>query len=823
MRRIRLSPFSSRCGSRSAAHAGIARPDGIATGEAELRDGDYFGTVLNRTARIMAAGHGGQILLDGATAELLTGVALVDLGPRRLRDIAKMVNLFQVQAPDLRVDFPPLKTVDSTPGNLRVPATSFHGREDEIAELQTALKAHRLVTLTGPGGVGKTRLALETSGRLVHDFPDGVFLIELASVTDPSAVPDAVAAVLGITQRPGMDVTNSVATALQDRMRLLVFDNCEHILDAAADIVEAILARSATVAVLATSREGLRIDEELLWPVPSLDFRAGSQSAAAQLFVERAGVVARGISPVDDGDAVVEICRRLDGIPLAIELAASRLMSMTVTEVRDRLDDRFRLLVGARRGLERHQTLHHAVQWSYDLLDNSEKDLLKKCSVFVGGFDLAAAAAVADSTDEYATLDLLDALVRKSLVTADRSTGRTRYSMLETIRQFAEEQLIASGHAEAVRAAHARYFAAREDDIFALWDGPRQREAYEWLAVEMANLRAAFRWAVDHGDLDVAATIAHYAGFVGFWSERHEPIRWSEELIEPARSVQHRRLAQLYATAVLCWTAGRIDDAVEYAAAGQEAFMSGKFDDIRREGEASLGSPYSVIGQIDRWVDWCRPVVARRPDVYLHTRCIFVLALTMAGAFDEAAAESKDLLAAADATDNPNAAAWVMFAYGTANRTAAPATAYDAFRRGMRITQDSGNLQTQSSIASMLTLLAANYGEPADALNYSTMSIRYYYESGNVYLVVNTLAALSTLLDRLGQYEAAATIGGFADTDFNRSGFPEFIRAVAHLRGVLGDETYESLARTGEHMTTAAIVGYALDQIDRARAELQQT
>ncbi len=246
---------------------------GIATGEAELRDGDYFGTVLNRTARVMTAGHGGQILLDGATAGLLSGVALVDLGPRRLRDIAKMVNLFQVQAPDLRVDFPPLKTVDSTPGNLRVPATSFHGREDEIAELQTALKAHRLVTLTGPGGVGKTRLALETSGRLVHDFPDGVFLIELASVTDPSAVPDAVAAVLGITQRPGMDVTNSVATALQDRLRLLVFDNCEHILDAAADIVEAILARSATVAVLATSREGLRIDEERLWPVPSLDFR----------------------------------------------------------------------------------------------------------------------------------------------------------------------------------------------------------------------------------------------------------------------------------------------------------------------------------------------------------------------------------------------------------------------------------------------------------------------------------------------------------------------------------------------------------------------
>jgi predicted ATPase/class 3 adenylate cyclase len=802
-----------------AAQQGLRLPVrmGIATGEAELRGGDYFGAVLNRAARIMSAGHGGQILADAVTAGLLSGADLMALGPRQLRDIARPVELFQILASGLRSDFPPVKTLDSTPGNLRIPSTGFFGRAAEIAELQTALKAHRLVTLTGPGGVGKTRLALEVAARLAHDFPDGVFVIELAAVTDPAAVPDAVAAVLGVTQQPGMSMRETLASALQERSRLLVFDNCEHVINAAADLVETILVRSATVTVLATSREGLRIDEELLWTVQSLDVDNGPDSAAAQLFVERAGTVARGFSPAGEDDAVVEICRRLDGIPLALELAASRLVSMTVTEIRDRLDSRFRLLVGSRRGLERHQTLHHAVQWSYDLLDDSEKALLARCSVFAGGFDLTAALAVADCDDEFAVLDLLDALVRKSLVVADKSTGHSRYSMLETIRQFAEERLVASGDAQAVRTAHARHFAAREDDILTLWDSPRQGAAYNWVKVEMANLRAAVRWAADHGDLDTATTIAHYAGFVGFWSERHEPIRWSEELIEPARAVQHRRLAQLYALATLCFTAGRIDDAVEYAAAGQQVVMSERFDEVRGETEAALGTPYAAIGQVDRWVDWCRIVIARHREPHLHTRSIFVLALKMAGADDEAVANSQGLLTASAATDNPNLAAWALFAYGTANRDIAPAAAYQAFRRGLRIAQDSGSLQTESSIASMLIALASNHGEPADALNYSTMSIQYYYDSGNFYLVKNTLAALTALFDRLGHLEAAATISGFADMYFTRSSFPEFAAAIAHLRGVLGDDSYESLARRGENMTNAAVVAYALEQIDRAR------
>jgi predicted ATPase len=572
---------------------------GIATGEAESTGADYFGPVLNRAARVMAAGHGGQILLDGATAGLLSGVDVVDLGPRRLRDIARPVEMFQVRADGLRTEFPPLKTVDPTPGNLRPATTSFVGREADVAEVQAALKAHRLVTLTGVGGVGKTRLAFEVASRAENDYADGVWVIELAPVGDPGAVPEVVGATMGITQQPGLSMAESIARALEGRSRLLVFDNCEHMLDAAADMIEAIFAHSSTVAVLATSREGLRLIDEQLWPVPSLDVRTGADSAAATLFIDRAQAVSPDVSLAapDEASVVVEICHRLDGIPLAIELAASRMMSMTVTEVRDRLDDRFRLLVGSRRGLERHQTLRHAVQWSHDLLGDAEKTLLARCSVFAGGFDLAGAAAVAASADELATLDMLDSLVRKSLVVADRTSGRTRFAMLETIRQFAEEQLVASGEADMVRDAHARYFARLETEVMTLWDSPRQRDSFDWFTVELPNLRAAFRWAADRHDLDTAAAIAVFAIFLGYFVEQWEPIAWVEELIPQAEAVQHPRLAQLYTSASYCAALGRVDDFVTYAAAAKAAIQGGHFDDVSDELSCAIGAGYNTTGQ----------------------------------------------------------------------------------------------------------------------------------------------------------------------------------------------------------------------------------
>jgi predicted ATPase/class 3 adenylate cyclase len=614
---------------------------GIATGEAELRDADYFGTVLNRAARVMAAGHGGQVLLADSTAGLLSGVDLLNLGPRRLRDLPNPITVFQLRAPGLRTDFPPLRTLDSAPGNLQPAVTNLIGRDTELAEVEAAVRAHRVVTLTGMGGVGKTRLALEVATCLTDEFPDGVWVFELAAVSDPAAVPDAVAAVLGITQQPGKNMSESVAAALEGRMRLLVFDNCEHVLDAAADLVEAIRRQSETVRVLATSREGLRLADEQQWPVPSLDL-----AAAVDLFVERAHSVAPRVS-ISQTDAVVEICTRLDGIPLAIELAASRMASMTATDVRDRLDHRFKLLVGSRRDLERHHTLRHAVQWSYELLDEKEKALLERCSVFAGGFDLQSACAVggfADS-DDYAVLDLLDALVRKSLLVVDRSADRTRYSMLETIRQFADERLATRGEANDARPAHARYFAAREDDIMALWDSPRQREAHDWFTTELANLRTAFRWAADHNDLDTAATIATYSAFLGLFVENFEPVTWAEELIELAWADEHPRLAFLYAIAALCYFAGRIEEGVRYIDASQMAMRSGS-GKVPYGILAYLGGAYLAIGQPDRWVDLCRTQLGHGRETDPLTRASLVLALTVAGSPDEATAAATGLIEA---------------------------------------------------------------------------------------------------------------------------------------------------------------------------------
>jgi predicted ATPase len=795
---------------------------GIATGEAELREGDYFGAVLNRAARVMAAGHGGQILLADSTAVLISGVDLVDLGPRRLRDLPAPVGVFQVRAPGLRMDFPPLRALDVSPGNLRPAPTSFIGRESELDGVQAAVKAHRLVTLTGVGGVGKTRLAVEVAARLADEFPDGVWFFELAAVTDPAAIPDAVAAVLGITQQPGKTVSESVAAALEGRLRLLVFDNCEHVVDSVADLVEAILAASASVTILATSREGVGVSEEQLWRVPSLDVTSGTESAAVNLFLDRAHSVVSDFSLAQPGeaDAVVEICRRLDGIPLAIELAASRMAAMTASEVRDRLDQRFRLLVGSRRGLARHQTLRHAVAWSYDHLDDAEKTLLERCSVFSGGFDLQSACALMGSDDDFATLDLLDALVRKSLLVADRSSGRTRFSMLETIRQFAEEQLVARGEASEIRAAHSRYFAGREADIMVLWDSPRQREAHDWLNLELANLRTAFRWATDQGDLDVAATIATYAGLLGFLAHNLEPMAWAEALIEPARAADHPRLAFLYAIASQCFTTGRIETAVGYSDAGQ-LVLDRTREALPYGSEGMLGAVYLVIGQPERLAECCRAHLARRRDTHVYIRAWLVAALSLAGSGGEAMDSADGLIEAADATGNPFFLTWALLAHGAALRHAEPVEALNALSRGLVIAQDSGNRTQASVLAHGVALLEAERGDTVSAFDHLTLAIRNFHNAGDTTTIRVPLAILAVLFDRLGRYEPAATVAGFALSPMAAAAFPEFTTAITHLREVLGEATYESLARKGETMTTAEMATYAYDQIDQARTELE--
>ncbi|MGB9306200.1 MAG: adenylate/guanylate cyclase domain-containing protein [Mycobacterium sp.] len=793
---------------------------GIATGEAELRGADYFGTALNRTARVMAAGHGGQILVAESAAVLLSGVDLLNLGSRRLRDLPTAVSVFQVRAPGLRTEFPPLRTLDPTPGNLRPAVTSLIGRESEVAEIRAALGAHRLLTLTGAGGVGKTRLALEVAGQLANEFPDGTWFFDLAAVSDPAAVADAVAAVLGIAQQAGRTMGDSVAAAQEGRLRLLVFDNCEHVRDAAADLAEAIVEQSPTAKILATSREGLGVREEQVWVVPSLDI----ESAAVHLFTERARNVASRftLDNADQTTAVVEICRRLDGIPLAIELAASRMASMTAIEVRDRLDQRFRLLV-SRRGLARHQTLHQAVAWSYEQLGDDEKALLDRCSVFCGGFDLQSICAVAgfEDCDDLAILDLLDALVRKSLLVADRSAERTRFSMLETLRQFAEERLIASGLAEEAAAAHARYFAGREADVLALWDSPRQRDAYDWFSTELANLRAAFRFAADRGELDIAAAIATYAPFLGTEVGTYEPLAWAEELIEPAQAVEHPRLAALYTMASRCFLVGRTEEAVRYSDRGR-AVIADAGHDVPFGAVEWLGASYVAIGRPDWLVDLCRVELRHGRDAHAIIASTLAIALAMAGSAEEAIAATPGLIEAAEAAHNPRSLCYALFAYGYVFLSTRPAAARDALRRGLEVARESGNRANEAHLAVALFRLEAEHGEALAALDYATSAIRNYHDSGNTNTVSIPLAILATFLDRRGRYEAAATIAGSARTELTESSYSAITKAMAHLRDVLGDATYESLARTGAAMSTAAMAAYAYQQIDEARAELER-
>ena len=392
--------------------------------------------------------------------------------------------------------------------------------------------------------------------------------------------------------------------------------------------------------------------------------------------------------------------------------------------------------------------------------------------------------------------------------------------MLETIRQFAEEQLVARGEAESTRRAHAQYFVVREADIMAVWDSPRTRDAYAWFAVELANLRTAFRWAADHVDLDVAATIAIHSSMLGIQSENYEPIAWAEELIEPARAAYHPRLPALYVFAAVCYMVGRVEEAIQYADAGRLAIESGEFDEVPYGHEGLLVGVYSLIGQPERAVEWCRAQLARDRDTHGITAGILALALRWAGRTDEAMTVANGLVGAAEATGTLWALSFALFCFGYVFSEAEPDRALGALRRGLVIAQECGSRYDIAVSVTALSRLESEYGDPLAALEYLTVAIRTYHDSGNVPSIRTVLAVLAAHFDRLGRYEPAATIAGFAISPVTIAGLPELSTAITHLRAVLGDQAYESLARTGELMTTAAMATYALDQIDRARTEL---
>lgn len=525
---------------------------GLHTGAAEYHGSDYRGYLtMARVQRVMSTAYGGQILLSNASAELIRGelpegAMLRDMQENRLKGLLNPERLWQVVVPDLPQDFPPLQTLNNIPNNLPIQVTSFVGREKEIAEVKQLLSTTRLITLTGSGGAGKTRLSLHVAAEVLDTFGNGVWFIELASLSDPALVPFTIASTLSLREEPGRPLIATLLDWLRDKELLLILDNCEHLVEACAQFADQVLHASQTARILASSREALGISGESIYRVPSLEapkpdekiqIEQFEQYAAVRLFIDRAKQSLSTFQVTDaNAPAVAQICYRLDGIPLAIELAAARVKALSMEKIAERLDDRFRLLTGgSRTALPRQQTLRSMIDWSHSLLSEPEQILFRRLSVFAGGWTLEAAEEVCSSAglEQADILDLSAHLVDKSLVVKDEEATGLRFHMLETIRQYAVEKLETSGEAEVFRQRHAAYFSNLAKKVEAQHVGPDLAQWMDRLERERGNVRKGLRWSAVH---DRKGTFLQFAGNTWrYWTVRGpvaEGRAWLDQALE---------------------------------------------------------------------------------------------------------------------------------------------------------------------------------------------------------------------------------------------------------------------------------------------------
>jgi predicted ATPase/class 3 adenylate cyclase len=489
------------------------------SGEAELRQADYFGPTLNRTARLLATGHGGQVLLSMVTQEIVREQlprewSMQDLGERRLKDLSRPERIFQLGVPGLPNNFPPLRSLEMTPNNLPAQVTSFIGRTRELAEAKQLLGTTRLLTFTGSGGTGKTRLSLQTAAEVLDQFPHGVWLIELATVSDPALVPETIANALDVREEHGRSLLDTLLNALRARQLLLLLDNCEHLVAACAQTAASVLRRCPAVKILASSREALNIQGEVVRPVlplavpefgvdeTDLSTEQLAQLEAVQLFAERAAAARPGFALTpQNARLIARISWRLDGIPLAIELAAARIKVLPLEQILARLDDRFRLLSGgSRAALPRQQTLGALIDWSYDLLSEAERVLLRRTSVFVAGrtLEMVEQVCAGDGFKREDTFDLLSALVEKSLLMVEPDPyGEIRYTMLESVWDYADEKLAQHGETARYRRKHLDFFVRLAEAAEPALFGPDQKRWLERLHIEHYNFNAALRFSAE--------------------------------------------------------------------------------------------------------------------------------------------------------------------------------------------------------------------------------------------------------------------------------------------------------------------------------------
>ena len=808
---------------------------GIHCGEAAGTAVGLVGLEVHRAARVAAVAHGGQVLVSESAAVLVrdglpAGAALADQGVHRLKDLGRPERIFQLTAAGLQAEFPPLRSLGNPalPNNLPAQLSAFIGRDREVAEVRALVRSCRLVTLTGAGGCGKTRLGLQVAAELLDGSGDGVWLVELAAVTDEDAVPAAISQALRLAAQPGRPTLEALLDALAPQDVLIVVDNCEHLIGGCAKIAEAIVRRCPRVQLLATSREPLGIGGEIIYRVPSLslpdpgDADAGTpeSSDAVALLAERARAHGVALAVAEQaGPVVVSVCRRLDGMPLAIELAAARLRSMSLSELHDRLDQRFRLLTGgSRTALERQQTLRATVAWSYSLLSGAEQLLLGRLSVFADSFGLDAAEAVCGSggLDVLDVAALLGSLVDKSLVVAEPAGAGLRYRLLETIRLFAAERLVeVGGEAAAVAAAHCAHFLSVAEAAAAYLTGPEQGSWLARLDADQANLRRAAGHATGRPD-GTAVVLRLGVALDRYWGARSRQQEAFGLLVPALRRPDARADPALFAAALV--TAARagclIDGATARQLAEQAVQVARQLGDERllSRALAALCGVYFFAGEPEAGHPFGQESVerARRlgDDVQLASSLLTYL-MTIGPArsgplYTEAIActeRSGDHLA--NSTLHDNAGADAMAA---GDLPAARAHLEAAAQAAQQIGRESATLP-----ADLGYVLRAE-GDLDGARSAFQASLRIGRRNGNHWHMAAAILGLACLAGDAGDWDRAAALHGAAQAFRDRTGNPWHVYE-AHIRR---DSLDQARAHLGdEQLKRAYAQGMALS-LDKA-------
>jgi predicted ATPase len=743
--------------------------------------------------------------------------------------------VFQVYAPGLASDFPPIRSLDAFPGNLPVQLSSFVGRHDELVKLAGTLREARLVTVTGTGGVGKTRLAVQLAAEILQRFPDGAWLCELAAASDGESMVMVVTAALAVEPRAGVPLVESVVEFLRNKQALVILDNCEHVLDAVARLADGMLRRCPGIRLVATSREGLGVDGERIWPLQSLPVTAdpGSPSGlgdAPSLFVERVRAAHPDfVAEVSDAAAIVEVCRRLDGIPLAIELAAARAGSMSPAQIAHRLDERFRLLTGGRRtAVERHQTLRAAVDWSYSMLDEREQTVFNRLGVFSGSFDDGAAESVVtgDGIEAWDVVDALDDLVAKSLVTAERSHGTTRYQMLETMRAYAREQLDATDDADTWRRRHAEYYAKFAEAAGPAVRGPDERVWRARLGEELDNLRAAVIWGLD-ADADSDAELAlriianlawesifDRASGVGAWAQRALP--------RLANAPAGLRVAVLGAAAGYSSFSGDHEAARPLALAAIEEWQA--------PGCPAPSLPHVALVVVESYLG--RPDEALR--LSLESQRLFAdadpwtragLAATGAasasyvGNYAVAVEQAEEAVRCARLAGHPSHLATALFTYGLVFALTDDEASRRALEEGIELIRPGASAVGAGTFA-LLAMLRARSGERRGALTALRRSIVMSSGVADRVSLGESVCMAEITLGTFGHHEAVAVLfgahssGAVVALGGSTRQRDEEMRTAERARTALGDTRADELARRGASMSYDDVVEYLLSVIN---------